>query len=188
MRHGDLYPIDGPEAGSLLVAHPTLNDPNFRRTVIFLTAHSQSDGSLGVIVNRETGRKLGEFAGEWTSSSLADVPVFAGGPVASEKLILAAWKWLPDDGVFKLYFGIDGAKAEEMADADPDLKIRAYLGHAGWSAGQLTDEISEGAWVVSRLLPEIETKGGDEVWRSLLCNEDPVMKVLIDVPDDPSLN
>lgn len=188
IRNAQFYQIEGPEAGSLLVAHPSMLDPNFSRTVVFLTAHSSDDGSIGVVVNRETGQTLGDFAAEFSDSSLFSVPIFEGGPVASEKLILAAWKWVPSDSVFKLYFGIDQQKAEAMLESDPDLQIRAYLGHAGWSEGQLDDEISQGAWVISRLLPELEEKGGEDVWRSLLCHEDPMMKLFTDAPDDPSLN
>ena len=188
IRNTNFYQIEGPEAGSLLVAHPSMMDPNFSRAVVFLTAHSGDDGSVGVVVNRETGKTLGEFGTEWRESSLSTVPIFEGGPVASGKLILAAWKWIPAESVFKLYFGIDRLKAEEMSEADPDLQIRAYLGHAGWSEGQLDEEISQGAWVISRSLPELEKKGGEDVWRSLLLNEDPIMKLFTDVPDDPSLN
>ncbi|MDB6056435.1 MAG: hypothetical protein JWO95_279, partial [Verrucomicrobiales bacterium] len=38
--------------GSLLVAHPSLLDPNFRRTVLFISAHDPEDGALGVIIIR----------------------------------------------------------------------------------------------------------------------------------------
>lgn len=53
--------VQRPHAGNLLLAHPRLLDPNFRRTVILLSAHADTEGSVGVIVNRAMGQTLGEF-------------------------------------------------------------------------------------------------------------------------------
>ena len=183
----DPMDADLPDAGSLLVAHPTMLDPNFSKAVVFLTVHSPSEGSLGVIVNRPLMKTLGEFDPAITSS-LADIPLYEGGPVAPDKLILAAWKWIPGDGTFKLYFGIDGEKAEKLLVEDPEFEVRGFMGHSGWSGGQLEDELSEGAWVLSKWLPELGEKEGVDVWRSILCHEDPTMKLFTDIPDDPSLN
>ena len=102
--------IQKPHAGNLLLAHPHLLDPNFRRTVILLSAHTDREGSVGVIVNRAIGQTLGEYDPELARSKLASVPLFVGGPVATDQLILVAWKWSLEESTFKLYFGIDGEK------------------------------------------------------------------------------
>ncbi len=177
-----------PFPGSLLVAHPSLLDPNFRRSVVLLTAHSDEEGSLGVVVNRPLNQTLGEFDTELSGSDLADTPLYAGGPVACDKLILVAWKWSPGDGTFKLFFGIDDVKARQILKDDPGFELRGFIGHSGWTEGQLDDEIEQGAWVTSALSHEIEDMVGDEVWRSLLYRESPQMRLLADEPDDPSLN
>src|SRR5437762_3204085 len=52
MRNLDDEPFSGSLAGSLLVAHPNMLDPNFRRTVLFISEHDPNEGALGVIINR----------------------------------------------------------------------------------------------------------------------------------------
>ena len=73
-----------PHAGNLLLAHSRLLDPNFRRTVILLSAHSDTEGSVGVIVNRAMGQTLGEFDPGLARSKLASIPLFVGGPGATD--------------------------------------------------------------------------------------------------------
>jgi len=175
-------------AGSLLVAHPSLMDPNFRRTVVLLTAHSAEEGALGVVLNRPLGRTLGEFDQGLSGSILSGLPLFVGGPVASEQLILVAWKWAPDDGTFKLYFGIDEGKARKLAEEDSGFQLRGFLGHAGWTGGQLEAEVDQGAWFAAPLSPEIQKAGEEDLWRGLLARQSPAMRLLADEPDDPSVN
>jgi len=184
----DAFDSSMPTPGALLVAHPSLLDSNFRKSVVFLTVHNPEEGSLGVVVNRSLGKTLGEYDPELSESRLADVPLYEGGPVSPDKLILAAWKWMPENSTFKLYFGVDGEKAEQIRVEDPGFQIRGFMGHAGWSEGQLDAEIDQGAWVLSRWLPELETQEGEDVWRNILCHESPEMRILTDVPEDPSRN
>lgn len=180
--------IEQPHAGTLLLAHPTLLDPNFRKSVILLSAHSREEGSIGVIVNRPTGKRLGEYDQALANSSLGEVPLFTGGPVAPDELILSAWKWDSEAGIFKLYFGIDEAKAQALVAEDPDFQLRGFLGHAGWGEGQLDAELAQGAWVPSASLPILKNGPGKIDWHDLLCAERPELRLLADAPSDPSLN
>src|SRR2546428_9445603 len=50
--------------GSLLVAHPNMLDPNFRRTVLFISAHDPNDGALGVIINRPLDKQVADLVSE----------------------------------------------------------------------------------------------------------------------------
>src|ERR1700676_2919382 len=95
-------------AGSLLLAHPALSDPNFRHTVILMSAHN-GEGAMGVVLNRALGQRLCGLNGEFSLGPLASVPVFRGGPVMTEQMVLAAWQ-TQDDG-FKLHFGLEPNKA-----------------------------------------------------------------------------
>lgn len=187
-RHSQFTEATLPFAGSLLLAHPSLLDPNFRRSVVLLTAHSDVEGSLGIVVNRPLGQTLGQFDAALGDSELAEVPLYKGGPVSEDKVILVAWKWTPEEGTFKLYFGIDEAKAQALLNDGSGFELRGFLGHSGWTEGQLDAEIEEGAWVTSTLLPEINSIEGDEVWRFILHRDSPQMGLLADEPDDPSLN
>src|SRR5271157_6456507 len=120
-------------AGSLLLAHPVLRDPNFRRTAVLMSTHS-AEGAMGVVLNRPLGKRLGELKGDFALGPLSETPIFTGGPVQTDQLILAAWHSSGD--MFQLHFGIDPEKAIQML-ADESTRLRAYLGDSGWSAGQL---------------------------------------------------
>ena len=70
--------------GSLLVAHPSLRDPNFRRTIVFVSQHSPEDGAMGFVLNRPIDTEVNE---------LADVPVYYGGPVDVGQMLLTSLQW-----------------------------------------------------------------------------------------------
>src|SRR5437588_13001688 len=111
---------DGPRrslAGSLLVAHPNMLDPNFRRAVLFISAHDSKDGALGVIINRPLDRQVADLVTETPPANLAEVPVFLGGPVGKNQLMFAAFEWKKGHG-FKLSHNI----ALEQPTAAPSKK------------------------------------------------------------------
>ncbi len=176
-------------AGHLLVAHPNLNDPNFQRSVILISAHSEDEGSLGVILNRPLQKNLGELNFDFTYGSLASVPVYAGGPVQQNELILTAWYWEPQSETFRLYFGIDEEKAREIQMMHPDSEFRAFLGYAGWGEGQLEEELEQEAWVVTPIEQTAFCDSDGEIfWKKVITGIDPELGFLADIPDDPSLN
>ena len=74
-------------AGALLLAHPTLKEANFSRTVILMSAHS-AEGAMGVVLNRPMGKRLGELQGDFALGPLAGVPLCNGGPVEQKQLVL----------------------------------------------------------------------------------------------------
>src|SRR4030095_3647886 len=86
-------------SGALLVAHPNMLDPNFRRTVLFISAHDPDDGALGVIINRPLDKQVAELVSETPPEGLANVPVFLGGPVGKNQLIIAAFEWEKGEGL-----------------------------------------------------------------------------------------
>src|ERR1700732_4344692 len=86
---GDGLPLS--LAGSLLVAHPNMLDPNFRRAVLFISAHDAEDGALGVILNRPLDKQVADLVNDAPPEGLADVPVFLGGPMEKNRLMFAAF-------------------------------------------------------------------------------------------------
>ncbi len=175
-------------AGSLALAHPGLRDPNFIRSVVLVTAHSADDGTLGVIVNKPMGKTLSDYDPKLSGTEFADVPLYEGGPVGDDQLILVAWRWNAEEGSFQLYFGIDQKKAKALLIKDPGFQLRGFIGHSGWGEGQIEGEVEEGSWVISPLQPDIETQEGVAVWRSILGRMSPEMHLLSGEPDDPSVN
>lgn len=174
--------------GRLLVAHPSLEDPNFERTVVLVSAHSVEDGALGVVLNRPLNQTLGELQEVFVGSELASVPVYSGGPVATDEVLLAAWKWDRDAETFQLFFGVSAEKLEALAREDPELHLRAFAGYSGWSSGQVESELAQKAWVVAPIQQRYLNEAEVRQWRSILDDAEPELRFLADAPDDPSLN
>ena len=178
-------------AGSLLLAHPVLRDTTFRRTAILMSSHDDQ-GAMGVVLNRPLNKRLGELGGDFAFGALSDVPVFDGGPVAKRQLILCAWRPHPseeDEGEsLELLFGLDPERAAELAGQE-GVQLRAFLGYAGWTGGQLEGELERDTWVVAELEPDIIRQRPDEtLWRKALSELDPQWRLLAGEPDDPERN
>ena len=174
-------------AGSLLIAHPSQTQGYFKRTVVLLMVHSAEDGSLGLILNRPLNQKLGDYDAEFSDTEIASIPLFDGGPVSKDKLILVAWKQL-GKGMAQFYFGIDESKVREIIANDPEFELRGFLGYSGWSEGQLEGELKMHAWVLTAISTELSELDSPETWSALLASEGPEMRLLAEEPEDPSLN
>ncbi len=173
--------------GSLLVAHPNLRDPNFRRTILFLSHHSAEDGAVGLVLNRPLKCSVKEVAGA-AQGFLERVPVFYGGPVAQEEMVLASMQWhdAPNAVAFQGFGEADGD-----ISIPPEFQpgLRAFLGYSGWDRGQLEAEIAQRAWIVlppSRKL--IEMRDPENAWTQVMKELGPAYQLLAAMPDDPSLN
>jgi len=178
------FPTAGNLSGSLLVAHPNLFDPNFRRTIIYLSHHSADEGAMGVVLNRPLGKKMHEVAREDVEESIAEVPIYEGGPVGREQVLIATFGW--DDLLDGVAY--QPLSADEM-DAASLHQLRAFVGYAGWGKGQLESEIAQQAWIVIGPSPElISADATPDTWRAYIGSLGPIYRLLAQAPDDPSLN
>jgi len=176
-------------SGQLLVAQPSLLDPNFKRTVVLLSMHSVEEGAMGVVLNRPAGQTLGEYKQDLQFSPVADTPVYHGGPVGTDQFLLAAWRWPVDRDAFELHFGITQDNLQELRAQHSDLEARCFLGHSGWSPQQLEQEIQQNAWLLSPLHLDLLRQHQDvELWKKLICEIQPDFRIEADAPDDPFLN
>lgn len=172
-------------AGSVLLAHPTLRDPNFRRTVVLMSLHN-AEGAMGVVLNRPLGKVLGDLNTEFALGALARVPLFSGGPVETAQLLLVAWQ--PQAGGFKLHFGVEPDRAEQLV-AEEGVQVRAFLGYSGWSGGQLEGELKQNTWIVTDLEPGLLEHPQDKgLWSTVLGGLGEEWRLLADEPEDTSLN
>jgi len=172
-------------AGSLLVAHPALRDPNFRRAVVLMSSHGP-EGAMGVVVNRPLERRLGDVQGEFALGPLGATPLFSGGPVQPDRLILVVWQTRSDG--FRLHFAVDPDKAIQLM-AEEGTCVRGYLGYSGWSAGQLENELKQSTWVVTEAKTDLFDRPADStLWQAVLGDEGDDWRLLADEPDDPMLN
>jgi len=173
-------------AGSLLVAHPSMLDPNFRRTVLFISEHDPNEGALGVIINRPLDRQVADLVTDTPPTELAGVPVFLGGPVGKNKLMFAAFEWKKGHG-FKLSHNV--VLEHAITAAGEKNLICAFVGYAGWGAGQLENEVKQKAWLLQKANPSLlKIDRLPNLWFDIMRSLGPWYKMLAAAPDDPSLN
>lgn len=176
-------------AGSLLLAHPAMQDSNFRRAVVLLSAHDD-EGALGVVLNRPMDQLLGELDDSFDNNNLGDVPIYAGGPVQTDRLLICGVSMHSGGEGLRLHFGIEPDTAKNLlAEHGDQIELRAYLGHSGWSAGQLENELEQNTWAVSEIPGDLLQREPDEsLWRGVISMVSPEWRLLAEEPDDPELN
>jgi len=180
-----------PAAGVLLIADPFLKDPNFMRTVVFLTEHRE-DGTIGFVINRQYEYTLDELIPEIEGHKL---PVYYGGPVQMNTIhflhrypeqITGGVEVIP--GVF---WGGDFEAVVELirsGDVDP-ARIRFFIGYSGWSPGQLDSEMKEKTWLTVEASQDLVFHpNAEEIWRDSLRHLGGEYEMMINFPIDPQLN
>lgn len=168
--------------GRLLLAGPTLIDPNFFRAVVLVLEHTE-EGAIGVILNRPTDLPVHEALPTWSSAVSEPEVVFVGGPVGAGTAI-ALGRGLDVDELVGSFGMVD-------LDAEPDefRDVRLFSGYAGWGAGQLEDELMQDAWIVLDALPDdLATPDADDLWSAVLARQPHPLSLLALYPDEPAFN
>lgn len=174
-------------AGSLLVAHPGLLDPNFRRAVLMISEHDHQ-GTFGLVINRPTGRMLGDLLPNKPIGALAQLPVLLGGPVQSSQLVFASFHWSMETERLHCRHHLLIPEAQEALEQE-HTEVRAFIGYAGWTAGQIEAELKEKSWLISPANLEIFAPGKHEtLWRDVTSEFGPWFKLVAEAPDDLSTN
>ena len=169
-----------PLKGRLLVASPTLIDPNFDRTVVLVLEHGD-EGAVGLVLNRPTETVIDEPLPEWRPLAADPPVVFSGGPVSQTAAIALA---LESDGVI----GTVDLTLDPVEIGDVEA-VRVFAGYAGWGPGQLEDEIDEGAWVVVDAEPgDAMAADPEDMWSRVLRRQGGTTAWLAACPPDPSMN
>ncbi|MDO9378695.1 MAG: YqgE/AlgH family protein [Nocardioidaceae bacterium] len=180
--------------GRLLLASPSLEEPTFRRAVILLLDHDEG-GALGVILNRPTDADLEAVLPGWSAVAAGPVTVFEGGPVGAEAALAVGvleegvedepLGWRPMYG----RVGLVDLDAPVAAVEDALAGVRVFAGYAGWSPGQLEEELASGSWLVARSDDhDVLSPHPDDLWRGVLRRQDGELRLLASYPDDPSMN
>ena len=175
--------------GKLLIASPALVDPNFARTVVLITEHND-EGAMGVVLNRPSETAVEDVASE-LSELVVDEPVFIGGPVQPQALVVLAEFNDPEAAAWIVAADVGFVSAESEYD---DLgrairRGRVYAGYSGWGAGQLEGELAEDAWIVEPPMPaELFPDDPLTLWQDVLAHKGGPFALIARMPDDPSLN
>ena len=140
--------------GQLLIAMPGIMDERFYKTVIYICAHSE-DGAMGLILNHiMTGISFQELLEQLEIDGVTtsiDPPIHFGGPVDVGRGFVLHTNDFKQEGTIKvdekifLTSTMDILKA--IAKGDGPRKSLLALGYAGWSAGQLDEEIRANGWL-----------------------------------------
>jgi putative transcriptional regulator len=182
-----------PAAHRLLVAAPSLGDPNFFRTVVFLIEHDDT-GTVGVIINRPSHTPVGQILPDWQDVMSEPAVVFNGGPVQRDGALgLGRLAGSADAGPgLRAVSGglalvdLDGA-ADEVAVRAQSLRV--FAGHSGWLVGQLEVEILAGGWfVIQGGLDDVFSESPGTLWRRVLRRQPAPLSLLSTYPVDVGLN
>jgi len=179
--------------GFLLIASPALVDPNFRKTVVLVVRHSEDEGALGLVLNRQTSttvKELWERMGHEGCDS--DEPLSLGGPCEGPLMALHTARPLGEiEVVSGLYFSAGSDQLQQLA-AEPGAHVRFFFGYAGWGAGQLEIEMQAGGWRIEPAAPKHVFAMTEALWERSM-SEAAGWEVIAalnikDVPADPSMN
>jgi putative transcriptional regulator len=175
--------------GALLIAGPTLLDPNFQRTVVLMIEHNP-EGALGLVLNRPSETSVGDVVSELEELLNADSPVFVGGPVQPGGLIVLGRFPDPELAALVSFADVGILRAEVSLEDPPDLlAARAFAGHAGWGPGQLDDELDRGDWILEpATVDDAFTEDPGELWSAVLSRKGGSYALVARMPPDPSVN
>ena len=154
---------EGYLTGQLLIAMPSMSDPRFARTVIYLCAHN-AEGAMGLVLNRTitsiTFRDLlAELKVDDAPAEASAPAIHFGGPVETGRgFVLHSTDYVGPDsmplaGTMALTATVDILKA--IATGNGPRRHLLALGYAGWGPGQLDGELQENAWLSVEADPDL---------------------------------
>ena len=144
-----------------LIAMPGMGDESFAGTVVYLCEHNER-GALGLVINKPIDIKLKKLFEKvelaLDRADLADVPVYFGGPVQTERGFVlheslggAGGKGGQYNSSLQIPGGLEMTTSKDVLEALSQgagpKKILVTLGYSGWGAGQLEDEMSRNGWI-----------------------------------------
>jgi len=140
--------------GNFLIATPQMPDPRFRQQVVYLCAHNEAEGAMGLIINQVSDHSLVEvLAGVGIETPPMPLPpIYLGGPVEME----AGFFLFSADYDCQHYLEVtsrirlssDVAILRNIARGVAPADYLFTLGYSGWAPGQLESELADDSWLV----------------------------------------
>jgi putative transcriptional regulator len=139
----------------LLIAMPTLNDPYFSRSVTYICEHNEH-GAMGIVINQPVGMNLKQLLSQTDSEvqvleQKADDIILAGGPVSQDRGFILHTSQPGWNSSLQLTSEIMVTTSKDilpaLGDGTGPEKALIALGYAGWTAGQLEEEIQSNSWL-----------------------------------------
>ena len=175
--------------GHLLVASPALLDPNFRRAVVLVTEHSE-DGAAGLVLNHPSPVEVAGAVPQLEPVVDDGEPVWVGGPVQPEAVLVLGEFLDPDDAAVPLFGSLGFPALDEPEDVVAvTTRRRVFAGYAGWGDGQLEDEVAREDWIIEDAMPDDAfTEAPGELWSDVLRRKGGIYELVARMPEDPSVN
>lgn len=138
----------------LLIAMPSMEDPNFSRSVTLLCQHNE-EGAIGITINRQSEITLGELLFQLSipckNEDVSSIMVLEGGPVSRDHGFVLHTTFEGFDSSVKINDDIMVTTSRDVlsaiaSDTGPSQFLVA-LGYAGWGYGQLEFEMRQNAWL-----------------------------------------
>jgi len=177
--------------GQLLLDSGQLSGSFFQHTVVLICQHD-AEGAFGLVLNRTTGKNVGEMIVADLPEALKDCPLYDGGPVQKSALsFLHSDALLLDANVMpNLSLGHSIDELVELGESiSPIRKIKMFAGYAGWSPGQLENEMKQEAWLTHPASLELVFDvASEQLWRDILRRKGGKYRLLAQSPEDLSFN
>jgi putative transcriptional regulator len=175
--------------GRLLISSGGLFDPNFRHTVVLVGEHN-TDGALGVVLNRALDLTVQEALPELAELVPEGEPLHQGGPVQPESPVLLAELARPDLADILIFGSVGFLTGELSSDIASDIaRARVFVGYSGWGPGQLEAEMEADSWILEPAREEdVFTRTPDLLWSRVLERKGGEYRRLSRMPYDPSMN
>jgi len=140
--------------GQFLIAMPSMTDPRFSQTISFICTHNE-DGAMGIVLNRPAEHNIAELLEQIKltpqPSSFLEDHIYEGGPVQPERGFVLHTPHQEYDSTITINESIVLTTSKDILEAAANNqapeKMMIALGYAGWSAGQLEDEVGQNAWL-----------------------------------------
>ena len=177
--------------GQLLLDNGKLAGSFFHRTVILICQHD-SEGAFGLVLNRSTPNKVGDALVAQVPETLKQETLFLGGPVQPQALsFLHSDAYMPDANVLpNLSLGHSLESLIDLGSSySSTQRIKVFAGYAGWSPGQLDDELKRDTWLTHPATVEMVFDSDPEkLWRSILESKGWKFRLIAEAPEDLSWN
>lgn len=177
--------------GQLLLDNGRLGGSFFHRTVLLICQHD-AEGAFGLVVNRPSGQKVGDALPANLPESIKVNDFFLGGPVQPQALsYLHSDDFLPDANVMpnlNLDHSLDDLV--ELGDSfSATQRFKVFAGYAGWSPGQLDDEMRRDTWLTHPAsLDLVFHNPPEELWPKILKKMGWKYRLIGQQPEDFSTN
>ncbi|NCU32782.1 MAG: YqgE/AlgH family protein, partial [Candidatus Moranbacteria bacterium] len=161
-------------------------------SVVLLANHNESEGSLGLILNKPINLKLKEVVQEFPTN---EFPLFLGGPVHPERLFFLHTLGKKVKGSVEiadgLFWGGEIDKLMELIELGlvQSHEVKFFIGYSGWDPGQLDRELKENSWIVSQCTKDLVMNDKPQkLWGAILKELGSDYAIWANYPPDPILN